>query len=84
MDLGQQHYMMPEEVEAILEDHSYVVAPGDCLWSIAGRCYGQGRRCDLIWRMNRSVVGPDPDLLMPGMRLYLPEAGNAQDTRVGD
>ena len=84
MDLGQQHYQMPEEVEATLEDHSYVVASGDCLWSIAGRCYGQGRRCDLIWRMNRSVIGPDPDLLMPGMRLYLPEAGNAQDTRVGD
>lgn len=84
MDLGQQHYQMPEEIEATLEDHYYVVAPGDCLWNISGRCYGQGRRCDLIWRMNRSVIGSDPDLLMPGTRLYLPEAGNAQDTRVGD
>ena len=84
MDLGQQHYQMPEEVEATLDDHCYVVSPGDCLWSIANRYYGQGRRYDLIWRMNRKVIRPDRDLLLPGMRLYLPEAGNAQDTKIGE
>ena len=34
--------------------------------------------------MNRKVIGPDRDLLLPGMRLYLPEAGNAQDTKIGE
>ena len=84
MDLGQQHYLMPEDVEAVLNDHRYVVRPGDCLWNIARRYYGSGSRCDLIHRMNISVIGLEENKILPGMRLYLPEIGNAQDTKVSD
>lgn len=81
MDLGQQHYLMPEEVEKTVDDHMYTVEPGDCLWKIAHKSYGQGDYYDLIYRVNRSVIGWDEDLLQPGMRLYVPEAGNAEDTK---
>ncbi len=81
MDLGQQHYLMPEDVEAAMEDHMYVVKPGDCLWKIAYRAYGHGTYCDLLYRVNRDIIGREEDLLMPGTRLYIPEVGNAQDTK---
>lgn len=84
MDLGQQHYLMPEEVEDTLTDHMYLVKPGDCLWKIAYQQYGHGAYYDLIYRMNREVIGRDRELLLPGVRLYIPEVGNAQDTIVRD
>lgn len=80
MDLGQQHYLIPEEVEKTVDDHMYVVIPGDCLWNIAYKHYGHGEYYDLIYRMNWNVIGGDEDLLLPGMRLYVPEVGNAEDT----
>ena len=82
MDLGQQHYLMPEEAEDTIEDHTYMVRPGDCLWDIAYERYGRGSYYDLIYRVNRSSIGSDEELLLPGTRLYLPEAGSARDTKV--
>lgn len=41
IDMGQQHYLMPQDVEDTLDDHKYVVKPGDCLWKIADKYYGQ-------------------------------------------
>lgn len=82
MDLGQQHYLIPDEVEKTVDDHMYMVSPGDCLWNIAYKRYGHGEYYDLIYRMNRNIIGGDEELLLPGMRLYVPEVGNAQDTKV--
>lgn len=84
MDLGQQHYLMPEEVAETLEDHTYTVKPGDCLWKIASRQYGHGIYYDLLYRTNREAIGRDRELLIPGTRLYIPEVGNAQDTIIRD
>ncbi|KHL16411.1 hypothetical protein CLV56_2799 [Mumia flava] len=60
----------------------YVVRAGDSLWSIAARELAGSRRSatvrvvDRRWRRwyaaNRSVVGPDPDLLVPGTPLRPP------------
>lgn len=82
MDLGQQHYLIPEEVEKTVDDHMYTVCPGDCLWKIAYKSYGHGEYYDLIYRMNWEIIGGDENLLLPGTRLYVPEAGNAQDTNI--
>lgn len=56
-----------------------VVAPGDCLWSIAARHLGPTATTSDIareWRrwydVNRLVIGPDPDLILPGQRLTSP------------
>lgn len=58
------------------------VRPGDHLWAIAARMHGPDAHSDAIdssWRalyeLNRHVIGPDPDLIHPGLRLRLPGAG---------
>lgn len=55
------------------------VRPGDTLWALAERELGPtaspaqvDRRWRELYRLNRSVVGPDPDLIRPGQRLRLP------------
>ncbi len=55
---------------------TYVVRPGDSLWSIA-RAHPDGAgsvdlRWRAIWHANRHLVGDDPDLIVPGQALRLP------------
>jgi nucleoid-associated protein YgaU len=58
---------------------SYVVQPGDSLWSIAKRLVGReasagriAREVNRLWSLNRSRIATgDPDLLMVGTRLEL-------------
>jgi hypothetical protein len=63
---------------------AHVVVRGDCLWHIAaGQLLDQlGRPPDdhevasavrAWWRANADVIGPDPDLLLPGQVLLPPE-----------
>jgi nucleoid-associated protein YgaU len=63
----------------------HVVLRGDCLWDIAaawlyGRPAGTSvsdadvqRAVQAWWQTNRAVIGPDPDLLLPGQVLRPPE-----------
>lgn len=58
---------------------TYVVEPGDCLWSIAARRLGPAATntaVDVAWRRiyerNRAAVGDDPNLIHPGLVLALP------------
>ena len=60
-------------------DRQLVVAPGDCLWRIAARELGPTATTAAVsaawprwYAANRAVIGPDPDLLQPGMRLVPP------------
>lgn len=59
-----------------------VVLRGDSLWSIVARHLGPGatdaevaRAWPLWWEANRSVVGGDPDLVLPGQVLTVPRSG---------
>lgn len=55
---------------------SYTVRPGDTLWDIS---IAHGLRTwKTLYALNRSVVGPDPDLIFPGQVLRLP--GGASST----
>lgn len=56
-----------------------VVARGDTLWSIAARDLPAAtsdaviaRRWRSIYAANRGRIGPDPDLIVPGLHLRLP------------
>ena len=60
-------------------DAVVVVAPGDSLWSLAASRLGPGappaavdRRWPRWYAANRAAIGPDPDLLLPGVRLRVP------------
>lgn len=59
------------------------VRSGDSLWQIASERLttpgASAAEVDRAWRglwsLNRDVVGDEPDLILPGQRLILPEAG---------
>jgi hypothetical protein len=61
----------------------HVVLRGECLWDIAAAHLGQGRpsaptdgevarAVHAWWSANASVIGPDPDQLLPGQVLHVP------------
>lgn len=58
---------------------TYVVAPGDCLWTIA-RAHGATTDAEIAqawptwWEENREVIGADPDLIYPGQVLRIPSS----------
>lgn len=75
--------MGSDRVRADERPRSYTVERGDCLWRIAraslvemGRTATGTAVADYwrqIYRANRDVVGPDPNLIHPGQILILPE-----------
>lgn len=59
--------------------HEVVVRPGDSLWRVAARGLGDAATTTRIavawpawWAANRDAIGPDPDLIHPGLRLSPP------------
>lgn len=54
------------------------VRRGDCLWAIARRHLAHPTPIRVAtdwprwWRTNRGVIGPDPELVLPGQRLRPP------------
>jgi hypothetical protein len=66
--------------------HTVVVRPGDTLWGLADESLPTGasssaisERWYRIYRANRSVIGDDPDLIVPSQRLRLPSMGTHPD-----
>lgn len=57
---------------AILETDSFVVVqPGNSLWRLARRSYGQGLRYTVIYQANQDQI-ENPDLIYPGQVFTLP------------
>lgn len=56
----------------VVKGERYTVKEGDCLWTIALDHYGAGEKWTSIYAANRSTVGPNPDLILPGQILVLP------------
>ena len=50
-----------------------VVQPGNSLWRIARRSYGDGIRYTLLFEANRDQIR-DPDLIYPGQVFVVPPA----------
>ncbi|MFV1850649.1 MAG: Ig-like domain-containing protein [Thalassospira sp.] len=64
--------------EEILEPGSrYVVQPGNSLWRIARRTYGDGLKYWVIYNRNQGQIR-DPDLIYPGQIFALPGEEKAQ------
>src|SRR5258708_29473464 len=52
-----------------------VIQPGNNLWSLARRVYGQGTQYTVIYQANQEQIR-DPDLIYPGQVFQLPTAVN--------
>ena len=71
---------LPERAEgpAHRRHHAVVVRAGDTLWALAARDLPApatdrqvSARWQRVYRRNRAVIGPDPDLIRPGQVLKL-------------
>lgn len=62
---------------------THVVEPGDDLWSLAERFYGDGRDWRKIARANPRVLTGGPDRLEPGWRLSVPGVVAERDDGTG-
>ncbi len=56
-----------------------VVQPGNSLWRIARRIYGEGPKYTIIYRANQDQIR-DPDLIYPGQIFALPKPEEPQRT----
>lgn len=54
------------------ETQYYVVRKGDCLWRIAERQMGDGRRWQELYERNSKSIGGNPNLILPGEKLEIP------------
>lgn len=70
----EQECLIAEEIEEAANISRYItVQPGDSLWSIAEQCYGNGIYGSILYQANQNTIGWDKDMLLSGMRLYIPE-----------
>ncbi len=53
------------------EDRFVIVQPGNSLWRIARRTYGEGVRYSVIFQANNDQIA-DPDLIFPGQIFLVP------------
>lgn len=57
-----------------LSDRAVVVLPGNNLWAIARRSYGEGLQYTVIYEANQKQIR-DPDLIYPGQIFMMPQGG---------
>ena len=60
-----------ELVTQLADDQFFIVQPGNSLWRIARRAYGEGLRYTLIFEANEGQIR-DPNLIYPGQIFVLP------------
>jgi Dyp-type peroxidase family len=73
--LPDGEYVVSPRPDDNLSDEEYIVLPGDYLFLIAERAYGDGNRFMEIYEANKGVIGPDPTVLVPGLRIRIPRGG---------
>jgi nucleoid-associated protein YgaU len=48
----------------------YIVQPGDSLTKIASLF---GSTVQAVWESNRTTIGPNPNMIQVGQKLYIPD-----------
>lgn len=61
----------PDQIE--IRDGRVIVQPGNSLWRIARRAYGEGAQYTIIYAANRSQIR-NPDLIYPGQIFDVPDS----------
>jgi nucleoid-associated protein YgaU len=65
-------FAQPDFTQVKLTDDTVIVQPGNSLWRIARRTYGQGLQYTVIYEANKDHIG-DPNLIYPGQIFTLPK-----------
>lgn len=69
------HLNMPgaggSEVAHTASATSYTVQPGDNLWNVSKKLFGEGKNWGDIYSMNKDVIGSNPSLIQPGQQLQI-------------
>ena len=68
----QVPFSQPDFSTVALKDDSVIVQPGNSLWRIARRTYGNGVQFTVIYEANKDHIG-DPNLIYPGQIFNLPK-----------
>ena len=63
---------MTQQPGTIATCKTYTVQPGDSLWLIAEKAYGDGTKWQWIYDYNQNAIGDNPDLIHPGLDLFIP------------
>ncbi len=76
LSVGNAHGVGKVDEEISLADpaeeaHFHTVAPGDTLWAVAEKVYGDGMKYPEIFEANKPMLS-DPDLIYPGQVLRCP------------
>lgn len=58
--------------EDLVTSGQYVVKPGDSLWRLAEREYGDPYAWVKVYQANKDVIGANPDLILPDTELVMP------------
>jgi LysM repeat protein len=70
-----------EHLEPAAEElETYTVVPGDCLWKIAQREYGDASKWPIIYDANRNVIGDNPNLIYPDQTFVIPPLEDEPET----
>lgn len=59
-----------------IENKTYTVQKGDCLWNITKACTGNGTDWQALYELNKEIIGNNPNLIKPGQVLTLPQGWN--------
>ena len=59
-------------VDNTVQPRTYTVQPGDCLWNIAKKFYGNGALYTKIYEANKGVIGGNPNLIYAGQVYTIP------------
>lgn len=60
------------EAKKVPTPRTHLVRKGENLWTISQHYYHTGTRNLEIYEANKAVIGPDPDMIHPGMELTIP------------
>ena len=71
----QVPFAQPDFSTVALKDDSVIVQPGNSLWRIARRTYGDGVLFTVIYEANKDRIG-NPDLIYPGQIFQMPKKQN--------
>jgi LysM repeat protein len=60
----------------------YYVNPGDSLWSISKKVYGDGSLWQIIYSANKEIIGRNADFIYVGTKLTIPDKSSLNNLEV--